>query len=47
MVGEGDVGGPGGAVPSGRIAVWSTISHVELVGRGDREAGQWDVCSLT
>lgn len=34
MVGEGDVGGPGGAVPSGRIAVWSTISHVELVGRG-------------
>lgn len=44
MVGEGDGGGPGGAVPSGRIAVLSTISHVVLVGHGDREAGQWDVC---
>lgn len=30
MVGEGAGGGPGGAVPSGRIAAWSTIGHAEL-----------------
>lgn len=44
-VGEvvGAEGGLGGAAPSGRTAVWSTMCPAELV--GDREAGQWAVCS--
>lgn len=39
MVGEGGGDGPGGAAPLGRIAMWSTICHVELVGvgKGDRK----------